>query len=248
MKRVWEVYSLAPDVERGELRYEDLGIELSHVLDALEGRREGVPKYYLDPVEFLSRTYPTEAVKGLLQNVVGRVQSQKVDGTYILRSGFGGGKTHALLAVYHLFRLSYVGKVSWLRGILGEAQGVPRATVVAIDCNALRIRSSPRTLWGELGRQLGAWDLVKDLDAEYRSPMKRDIEDIIGKGEPKVILIDELGELLRSIEGEPNSDERRRMYSQVVAFFRQLTAALGPRDVLIVAFPDEASRASSNEK
>lgn len=245
MKRVWEVYSLAPDVERGELRYEDLGIELSHVLDALEGRREGVPKYYLDPVEFLSRTYPTEAVKGLLQNVVGRVQGQKVEGTYILRSGFGGGKTHALLAVYHLFRLSYVGKVSWLRGILGEAQGVPRATVVAIDCNALRILSSPRTLWGELGRQLGAWDLVKDLDAEYRSPMKRDIEDIIGKGEPKVILIDEVGELLRSIEGERNGDERRRMYSQVVAFFRQLTAALGPRDVLIVAFPEEASRSLS---
>ena len=245
MKRVWEVYRLAPDVERGELRYEDLGIELSHVLDALGGRREGVPKYYLDPAEFLSRTYPTEAVKGLLRKVVGRVLGQGEEGTHILRSGFGGGKTHALLAVYHLFRLGDVGKVDWVRDPLGGAREVPRARVAAIDCNALRIRSSPRTLWGELGRQLGAWDLVRDLDAEYRSPMKQDIEEIIGKGEPNVILIDELGELLRSIEGEPNGDERRRMYSQVVAFFRQLTAALGPRDALIVAFPEEASRASS---
>jgi|GEM_PF-6701492 len=246
MKRAWEVYRLAPDVERGELRYEDLGIELSHVLDALGGRREGVPKYYLDPAEFLSRTYPTEAVRGLLRKVVGRVLGQGEEGTYILRSGFGGGKTHALLAVYHLFRLGDVGKVDWVvRDVLGGAREVPRARVVAIDCNALSIRSSPRTLWGELGRQLGAWDLVRDLDAEYRSPMKRDIEEIIGRGGPNVILIDELGELLRSIEGERNGDERRRMYSQVVAFFRQLTAALGPRDALIVAFPEEASRASS---
>jgi hypothetical protein len=246
MKRVWEVYRLAPDVERGELRYEDLGIELSHVLDALGGRREGVPKYYLDPAEFLSRTYPTEAVRGLLRKVVGRVLGQGEEGTYILRSGFGGGKTHALLAVYHLFRLGDVGEVDWVvRDVLGGAREVPRARVVAIDCNALSIRSSPRTLWGELGRQLGAWDLVRDLDAEYRSPMKRDIEEIIGRGGPNVILIDELGELLRSIEGERNGDERRRMYSQVVAFFRQLTAALGPRDALIVAFPEEASRAPS---
>jgi len=246
MKRAWEVYRLAPDVERGELRYEDLGIELSHVLDALGGRREGVPKYYLDPAEFLSRTYPTEAVRGLLRKVVGRVLGQGEEGTYILRSGFGGGKTHALLAVYHLFRLGDVGEVDWVvRDVLGGAREVPRARVVAIDCNALSIRSSPRTLWGELGRQLGAWDLVRDLDAEYRSPMKRDIEEIIGRGGPNVILIDELGELLRSIEGERNGDERRRMYSQVVAFFRQLTAALGPRDALIVAFPEEASRASS---
>jgi len=246
MKRAWEVYRLAPDVERGELRYEDLGIELSHVLDALGGRREGVPKYYLDPAEFLSRTYPTEAVKGLLRKVVGRVLGQGEEGTYILRSGFGGGKTHALLAVYHLFRLGDVGEVDWVvRDVLGGAREVPRARVVAIDCNALSIRSSPRTLWGELGRQLGAWDLVRDLDAEYRSPMKRDIEEIIGRGGPNVILIDELGELLRSIEGERNGDERRRMYSQVVAFFRQLTAALGPRDALIVAFPEEASRAPS---
>jgi len=246
MKRAWEVYRLAPDVERGELRYEDLGIELSHVLDALGGRREGVPKYYLDPAEFLSRTYPTEAVRDLLRKVVGRVLGQGEEGTYILRSGFGGGKTHALLAVYHLFRLGDVGEVDWVvRDVLGGAREVPRARVVAIDCNALSIRSSPRTLWGELGRQLGAWDLVRDLDAEYRSPMKRDIEEIIGRGGPNVILIDELGELLRSIEGERNGDERRRMYSQVVAFFRQLTAALGPRDALIVAFPEEASRASS---
>ena len=58
---------------------------------------------YRDPVEFFRRTYLTESLKGLLVGAIHRLAGQGGDPVVQLQTNFGGGKTHSMLALYHLF-------------------------------------------------------------------------------------------------------------------------------------------------
>ena len=58
---------------------------------------------YRDPEEFFRRTYLTESLKGLLTTAVRRLAGQAGDPVVQLQTNFGGGKTHSMLALYHLF-------------------------------------------------------------------------------------------------------------------------------------------------
>ena len=58
---------------------------------------------YRNPVEFFRRTYLTEGLKGLLVGAVRRLAGEGGDPVVQLQTNFGGGKTHSMLALYHLF-------------------------------------------------------------------------------------------------------------------------------------------------
>ena len=58
---------------------------------------------YRDPVEFFRRTYLTESLKGLLVGAIHRLAGRGGDPVVQLQTNFGGGKTHSMLALYHLF-------------------------------------------------------------------------------------------------------------------------------------------------
>ena len=58
---------------------------------------------YRDPHEFFRRTFLTESLKGLLATAVRRLAGRGGDPVVQLQTNFGGGKTHSMLALYHLF-------------------------------------------------------------------------------------------------------------------------------------------------
>ncbi|BBE42444.1 DUF499 domain-containing protein [Conexivisphaera calida] len=233
-----EVLRLAPDVERGELRFEDLGIEFSHVI------RKVAPTYYLNSSDFLNRTYPTAFIKDLLADAIRRTRGEGGEGVKIIASGFGGGKTHALLVLYHAFMLGDVSRIDWISGLLRERKIDPSsrlmAKVVAVDGKLLMHGEFPRTIWGEIGKQLGKRGLVEAFDSEFKSPSESELAELLEDEAPLVILIDEVGEHLRLIMGEER-EERERRFSQVAAFFRNLSAALRRTDLLVVTLPDQSA-------
>ena len=47
-------------------------------------------------------TYPTQNVIQLSQSVMGRLGGQNDKAVHVLAQSFGGGKTHSLVALYHL--------------------------------------------------------------------------------------------------------------------------------------------------
>ncbi|MCE7987213.1 MAG: ATP-binding protein [Caldilinea sp. CFX5] len=134
---------------------------------------------YRNPVEFFRRTYLTESLQGLLVNAVQRLTGQGGDPVVQLQTNFGGGKTHSMLALYHLFSGVKPTELLGIEGVLKEANsrqdaGAPRdATGSAGILPAVRRvvlvgnKISPgnpsvkadgtvvRTLWGELAWQLG---------------------------------------------------------------------------------------------
>ena len=58
---------------------------------------------YRDPVEFFRRTYLTDSLRRLLTGAVQRLSGSGGDPVVQLQTNFGGGKTHSMLALFHLF-------------------------------------------------------------------------------------------------------------------------------------------------
>src|SRR5579862_2239351 len=57
---------------------------------------------YQDAVAFFDRTFITEGMRLLLTQVAQRLAGKGGEPVIQLQTAFGGGKTHTMLAVYHL--------------------------------------------------------------------------------------------------------------------------------------------------
>ena len=95
-----EVITPHPDVTSGRYQQAEFAADLWQVYLG-EGSDE-----YRDPVEFFRRTYLTQSLKWLLINAVRRLSGRGGDPVVQLQTNFGGGKTHSMLALYHLFSVT----------------------------------------------------------------------------------------------------------------------------------------------
>ena len=82
---------------------------------------------YREPVEFFRRTYLTESLKGLLVGAIRRLAGRGGDPVVQLQTNFGGGKTHSMLALYHLFSGTASGKLDGIDSILQDAEATELA-------------------------------------------------------------------------------------------------------------------------
>ena len=92
-----EVVTPHEDVARGAYQQAEFAADLWQV-HLGQGAAE-----YRDPVEFFRRTYLTESLRQLLVGAVQRLHGAGGDPVVQLQTNFGGGKTHSMLALYHLF-------------------------------------------------------------------------------------------------------------------------------------------------
>ena len=91
------------DVLSGGLADNHFAAQLDQVV-----RNPAAYPIYGDPDAFFAITYPTSGLRQLLTWTFGRVGGSRVPGAehgvIRLATSFGGGKTHGLMAVYHLAR------------------------------------------------------------------------------------------------------------------------------------------------
>ena len=92
-----EVVTPHKDVASGRYQQAEFAADLWQV-HLGEGTDE-----YKNPVEFFRRTYLTESLKRMLVGAVRRLAGKGGDPVVQLQTNFGGGKTHSMLALYHLF-------------------------------------------------------------------------------------------------------------------------------------------------
>src|SRR4029078_11739314 len=94
---------------------------------------------YQDPVAFFERTFVTEGMALLLPQVAQRLAGKGGEPVVQLQTAFGGGKTHTMLAVYHLatrkIALSELAGVAVLIDRAG-LMDVPQARVAVLDGTA----------------------------------------------------------------------------------------------------------------
>jgi predicted AAA+ superfamily ATPase len=237
-----------PDVAQGRYRQAEFAADLSQVL------RGTAQVEYQDPVEFFGRTYITEGMSGLLVQALRRVSGRSGEPVIQLKTAFGGGKTHSMLALYHLLRgvapLDKMPNAVAVTERAGVAE-IPRtkvAILVGTALNPTKVRKPPtfpgisiRTLWGEMAAQLAEaagnpklFDIVRDADKSSVPPGSETLVELFDACGPCLILIDELIAYARKIYGVPGLVAGS--FEAVLTFVQELTeAARASRNSLVVA-------------
>ena len=240
------------DVLRGTFQQAEFAADLSAV------HQGTAPPQYQDAALFFQRTFITEGMRLLLDSVLKRLAGRGGDPVIQLQTAFGGGKTHTMLAVYHLAQgtvpAAEMQGVPPLLTAAGLAQA-PKARLVVLDGN----RQAPNipqaragvlvhTLWGELAWQLGGeagYALVRQADESGTSPGKEILIQLLAAHAPCVILIDELVAFIRQFE--EGKALAGGTFDSNLSFVQALTEALKavPTAVLLASLPESEKEAGS---
>ena len=215
-------------------------------------------KEYQDASAFYDRTFITEGMRLLLTQVAQRLVGNGGEPVIQLQTAFGGGKTHTMLAVYHLAtRKCALSELAGIPSLVEQAgmMDVPQARVAVLDGTAhapgqawKHGKQTIKTLWGELAWQLGGsegYALVKEADATGTSPGKDLLRDLLAKYAPCVVLIDELVAYVRQFsEGQTLSGGS---YDTNLSFVQALTEAvkLVPNAIVLASLPESELEAGS---
>lgn len=242
-----EIVTPHPDVSSG--RY--LQAEFAADLAAVHRGDVGASAEYKDPKEFYRRTYLTDGLRGLVSTAVKRLSGLGGDPVVELQTNFGGGKTHSMLALYHLVSGVPAGDLPGVESVLNELgiSSAPKANVAVLVGTALSpgqanikldgIRT--KTLWGEMAWQLGGaegYALVAQADESGVNPGSNVLYDLFTRFTPSLILIDEwvafLRQLYKKDDGLPAGS-----FDANLSFAQSLTEAVkqAPGTLLVATLP-----------
>ncbi len=93
------VVTLKSELRTGELSLSQFAADLHEVVS-----RAGRRPLYEDPEKFFALTYPTFALRDLARDIAARLAGKSDKAVRQLEMTYGGGKTHTLITLHHLFR------------------------------------------------------------------------------------------------------------------------------------------------
>ena len=196
-----------PDVAAGRFLQAEFAADLGQV-----SRGQGSAEY-LDPTAFFERTYLTQGLSDLLHGAIQRLAGKGGEPVLELQTNFGGGKTHSMLALYHLVASPDPSQLLGIDAVLERAgvdalPAVRRVVLVGTAMSPGLTRdhdgTEVRTMWGELAWQLGgaeAFSELADADAHGVSPGSAVLTSILDRWGPALILIDEWVTFVRQLWG-----------------------------------------------
>jgi predicted AAA+ superfamily ATPase len=245
-----EVVTPHKDVATGRYQQAEFAADLWQVHIG-EGSDE-----YRKPEEFFRRTYLTHSLKQMLIGAVQRLSGQQGDPVVQLQTNFGGGKTHSMLALYHLFSGATPGGLLGVDAILTDAgvsklPAVKRVVLVGNKISPGNPITKPdgtvvRTLWGELAWQLGgkkAFARVKADDEKATSPGDV-LRELFNEYGPCLVLIDEWVAYARQLHDQGDlpagSFETHFTFAQAVTE----SAKLARNCLLVISLPASDSTGS----
>ncbi|HEX3050649.1 MAG TPA: DUF499 domain-containing protein [Aggregatilineaceae bacterium] len=234
-----------PDVASGRFMQAEFTADLSQVLTGRAARE------YQDPKEFFRRTYLTEGLLALVSNGLRRLTSQGGDPVVQVQTAFGGGKTHSMLALYHLAG----GEIQKLSDFVGgeriaeevgdiDPPEANRAVLVGQALNPADPRRyadcTTSTLWGELAYQLGGLEgyrLVEKADLNGVNPGSDTLVELLEAYGPCLIIIDELVAYARNLYHTDNLPAGT--FDSVMSFVQSLTEAVrrSTDSLLVISIP-----------
>ncbi|MEU3630907.1 Swt1 family HEPN domain-containing protein [Streptomyces fradiae] len=240
-----EVITPHQDVATGQYNAAEFAADLHMVA---QGKGSGE---YVDPVRFFQRTYLTEGLRDLLTRAARRLSGDLNASPIVnLQTNFGGGKTHSMLALYHLCSGTPLGELPQevqevLAGYdLGGPRKIRRVALVGTHLKAGEPSvkddgTEVRTLWGELAWQLGgraAYDLVAEADRTATNPGEG-LAALLSAYAPCLILVDEWVAYARQLYGR--DDLPAGSFDTQFTFAQTLTevAKTVPGALVVISIP-----------
>ncbi|NOK58906.1 MAG: ATP-binding protein [Chloroflexi bacterium AL-W] len=243
--RPWrDIITPHPDVASGRYQQAEFAADLAQV-----ARGEGADEYR-DPHAFFQRTFLTEGLRRLLKGALLRLVGDGGDPVVELQTNFGGGKTHSMLALYHLCSGIAPGELAGLESLLQEVgvDRLPPMRRVVLVGTALSPGQPHRkpdgtvvnTLWGEMAYQLLGTDgyaLVAKADQTGVNPGSDVLRLLFDVASPCLILIDEWIAHVRQLYGK--TDLPAGSFDANLTFAQSLTEAVRsvPHTLLVASLP-----------
>ena len=232
---------LRDDVRQGTLTLAEFAADLNAV------RTGDAPNVYRLPNLFFDRTYPTDNLKSLVRGVLHRLSGRGGAPVIRVQVAYGGGKTHALIALLHLAErgteLEAHATVQEFMGISGLKQ-LPEARVALLPFDKFGVieglsvkapdgrQKTVKTPWGALAYQLAGDEglaRVAEHESRYTTPAEPILVELLktpqASGLSTLILMDEtLWYMRNAVNDDPNKLGVFR------DFFQVLTQAVGKVD------------------
>ena len=234
----WHEYCvLRDDVRQGTLELAEFAADLYAV------RMKDAPNVYQIPTLFFDRTYPTHKLKTLVRNVLRRLSGKDGNPVITLQVAYGGGKTHALIALLHLAEHGTDFQTHPTVQEFIQFSGlttVPRTRVAILPFDQFDVNNgfqaiAPdgtqkilKTPWGALAYQLAGdkgLEIVAKHEADYINPAEQPLVELLklpqNEGLATLILLDEtLMYTSAAVKVDPNR------YGSLRDFFQVLTQAV----------------------
>jgi len=240
-----EVIQPHPDVAAGRFSAAEFAADLFMVHHGL-GSRE-----YTEPIPFFERTYITEGLGNLLRLAARRIEGDAGAPPVIdLQTTFGGGKTHSMISLYHLFSGVPTHDLPQDLQDFLQSEGIEqlpkanRAVIVGTRFSPVLAQvkddgTEVGTIWGEIAWQLGgrtAFDEIAESDITPGNPGDH-LRKVIEAAAPCVILIDEWVAYAAQLLGDGNY--RGGNFDTQFYFAQALTEVVKsvPGALLVVSLP-----------
>ncbi len=234
------------DIRQGRLDESVFAANLAEV--ALGSGRE----IYANPILFFDKTFFTSGLKSIAKTVIKGLNGQEDAENRVvsLQTGFGGGKTHTLISLYHLCKNgAKLAESESVRELIA-ATGKPEfdSANIAVFTNTTNDAAQGRktaegiiiqTIWGELAYQLGgkeAYEIVRKNDEQLISPAGL-FKQVLEKCKPALILIDELADYC--VKASARTVGNSTLADQTISFMQELTEAISGTNncVAIITLP-----------
>lgn len=237
------------DVIEGSFRKSEFAADLQEVF---EGKAK-TPEYGETEI-FFNQTYITPGLRELLVNTLKRLGGKGGNPVIQLKTGFGGGKTHSLIALYHLVtginilrelpaESEYARLREEIEDIIEEAEwdtDTPLNTNISVlvgtylsttDADETKQGDPLNTLWGMMADQLGgqdAYNIIGKAARERSAPGGNQLDELFEQVGPSVILMDELVAYVRNVQGVTRAS--------IYTFFQAVTESINrSKNVTLVA-------------
>ncbi|HXG91829.1 MAG TPA: DUF499 domain-containing protein [Blastocatellia bacterium] len=221
------------DIKQGRLDESVFAANLAEV--ALGGGRE----IYSNPVVFFSKTFFTAGLKSIARTVIkGLNGNEDAENRVIsLQTGFGGGKTHTLISLYHICKWGRNAAQSDSVRELLSYTGAPefKSANIAVFTNTTNDPANGRTtqdgvhiqtVWGELAYQLGgkeAYEIIRKNDEQMIAPAGL-FKKVLEQCAPALVLIDELADYC--VKASAKKVGGSTLADQTISFMQELTEAI----------------------
>ena len=155
-----QVVALKPELRTGELSLSQFAADLHEVVS-----RAGRRPLYEDPEKFFALTYPTFALRDLARDVAARLAGKSDKAIRQLEMTYGGGKTHTLITLHHLFRdPDALPDLKTVREFREHCDvELPRATTAALCFDKIDVEKGIRNVQGPNGETrtlLHPWNIL----------------------------------------------------------------------------------------
>jgi len=242
-----------PDVTTGKYQQAEFA-------DLDQVRRGIGSKEYTDPSEFYRRTFITSGMRALLRIALERLNGQGGEPVIELQTNFGGGKTHSMLALYHLCSGQSLASLPGLDEVCSEVgiSSIPRASravLVGTAFSPSKATTYPdgtvvNTLWGELAYQLGGpqgYALIASSDQQRVAPGAQDLAALFTAHAPSLILVDEWVAYARNLVS--NATLPAGTFDSQVSFAQALTEAVKqvPNALLLISVPQSVNEIGGSD-